>query len=174
MTDDQFIALVLELEGGFVDDPADRGGATNFGITANTWGAYRQLGRQATRAEVAAITRDQAGAFYRGLMAASIFHGVTHDSLRYQLIDFEINSGGARACRWLQRAVGTPTTDGASLDERTRHLLQQTSGRLVTNALLAARLEMYYAIVAKDASQAKFLNGWVARARRFGLFTPVT
>ena len=34
--------LILKWEGGFVNDPADAGGATNKGITLNTFKAYRK------------------------------------------------------------------------------------------------------------------------------------
>ena len=55
MTDDAILEGVLVREGGFADHPADRGGATRYGITAATLGSWRKLGRQATREEVRAL-----------------------------------------------------------------------------------------------------------------------
>src|SRR3990172_7566648 len=51
MTTDAMISWVIEREGGakFTDDPADRGGATKFGITAATLGRAR---RQPSPADV--------------------------------------------------------------------------------------------------------------------------
>ena len=51
MTDDEIIARVLRFEGGFVNNPLDRGGPTNLGITASELGRIRGLGRTATVAE---------------------------------------------------------------------------------------------------------------------------
>jgi len=34
---ERFLPKLIELEGGFVNDAADRGGATNMGITLSTW-----------------------------------------------------------------------------------------------------------------------------------------
>ena len=34
---DKLLPFILKWEGAFVDDPADKGGATNKGVTLNTW-----------------------------------------------------------------------------------------------------------------------------------------
>ena len=166
MTDADFVSLVIDEEGGFTDRPADNGGATNFGITAAAWGRYRGFNRPATRQEVQAITRAQATAFYQGYLVGSPFRTVAYEPLRAALNDFAIHSGSARAARWLQRALGVPVNDGI-LDERTSRALALTSGRVVLNALTAARLRMFFDIVAEDATQAAFLTGWCRRALRF-------
>ena len=42
---DKLIPFILKWEGGFVNDPTDRGGATNKGVTIATYEAYcRQKG----------------------------------------------------------------------------------------------------------------------------------
>lgn len=43
MTDDELIDGILEREGGFTNDPDDRGDPTSFGINAAAWGSYRGL-----------------------------------------------------------------------------------------------------------------------------------
>lgn len=53
---------IIAREGGFVDNPADHGGATSYGITQaalSTW-----LGRPASVAEVRALDVDTAKAIY--------------------------------------------------------------------------------------------------------------
>ena len=35
-----FIPFILKIEGGFANDPIDRGGATNKGVTIATYEAY--------------------------------------------------------------------------------------------------------------------------------------
>jgi len=62
---DAILDRIIRREGGYVNHPADRGGATNFGITAQTLGNWRKLGRPATVAEVMALTETEARAIYR-------------------------------------------------------------------------------------------------------------
>jgi len=149
-----------------VNHPSDRGGPTNFGITAATWGVEQRLGRDATASEVKAITRDQALDYYkRRHIDQSPFRFVAFEPLRVQLIDFGINSGTARATRWLQRAIGVPTT--GDMDDVTRSALNAYPGRLVNNALVAARLKMVDDWTDGDQGQKVFEEGVESRALTF-------
>jgi len=56
------VADILRREGGFTDNPADRGGPTNFGITHKTLARYK--GRPVTKAEVKAMPMDLAVEIY--------------------------------------------------------------------------------------------------------------
>jgi lysozyme family protein len=170
MTPDDFINGLLVREGGFVDNPADRGGPTNFGITATSWGFYMKLGRPATAPEIQAITRDRAVEFYRWWLAQTPFAVIGHEGLRQQLIDFGIVSGNERAIRWLQRVLGVPVT--STLDARTRAALFPVPTHLVNDALVAARLYMDHMIVDADRSQTPFMEGWQNRALAFFLSRP--
>lgn len=170
MTTPELINGILEREGGYQDDPADAGngphGATNWGITAKSWGAYRQLGRVATRDEVKAITREQAVDFYRSqYVLTSPFRLVGYEPLQVQLIDFSVNSGTARATRWLQRVLDVPVT--SVLDDRTRLALTRDRGALVNRALVAARCSMISGSVREGSIAEKFEQGLIRRAVSF-------
>lgn len=87
-------------EGGYVNNPNDPGGETNWGISKR---AYPKL-------DIRALTRDQAKALYRrdfwdrvdgDRMIARGFGAVA-----FQAFDFAVNSGIETAVRYLQRAVG--------------------------------------------------------------------
>jgi lysozyme family protein len=95
------------------DHPADRGGATNFGITAATLGDWRGLGRPASRDEVKALTEREARAIYtQRYLKDTGFDQIRNAKLRDLLLDCAVHHGPARATKWLQEAVGT-TKDGA-------------------------------------------------------------
>jgi hypothetical protein len=81
MDDDKIIDIVLQFEGGFVNNSADHGGPTNFGITAATLGRARNLGRAATLDEVRLLGDDNAAA---ADIAAAVKQGGVDLSLQLQ------------------------------------------------------------------------------------------
>jgi len=108
MTTDTFgraLSLVLQHEGGYVDHPRDPGGATNRGITLETLSRWR--GRPVSKAEVKALSLEEAGAIYR----ANYWNVVKGDDLPagvdYAVFDFAVNSGPQRAAKHLQAIVET-------------------------------------------------------------------
>lgn len=145
MTEEEILEGILRREGGFRHVPGDRGGATNFGITQETLGKWRKLGRPATPEEVAALPREDAEAIYYAQYLAP-FAAVPNTNLKVQLIDFGVNSSVERATRYLQRVLGIPATGELGLN--TLSVLKAASGQMVGNrpaldlvndALVAAR-----------------------------------
>jgi lysozyme family protein len=61
---DTCLQFVLQEEGGYVDDPRDPGGATNFGITQYTYDKWRTKKGLPVRS-VALITQDEVAAIYK-------------------------------------------------------------------------------------------------------------
>lgn len=90
---------VLRYEGGYVDHPDDPGGETNYGITVRTARAYGYNGpmREIPMATVREIYR-------HGYWEAARCNEIP-DRLRLLHFDSAVNSGPARAARWLQAAL---------------------------------------------------------------------
>ena len=164
---------VLRAEGGYVNDPADKGGETNFGITiavarANGYkGAMRDMPEAVARAIYTAryITEpkfDQVLAIHAGIGA--------------ELIDTGVNMGPHRAAEFLQRWLNGFNDTGA------RYPALFVDGRLGTQSLgaLAAFLKWrgqdgatvllralnglqaarYLEITEANKTQRRFLFGW--------------
>lgn len=89
-------------EGGYVNDPKDPGGETNWGISKRS---YPHL-------NIRALTRDDARAIYRRDFWDRIHAERLPFSVAFQLCDFAVNSGIETAVRYLQRALGV-ADDGA-------------------------------------------------------------
>jgi lysozyme family protein len=112
MTSPNFPAVMAEIfkhEGGYVDHPADPGGATNMGITFATLKSWR--GQPITKADVKALTKAEAEAIYR----AKYWNPTKCDDLPAGIdlimMDGSVNSGIGRGPKWVQSALGV-TADG--------------------------------------------------------------
>lgn len=167
MTETDILDGLIEREGGYVDDPNDRGGTTHWGVTAQTLGEWRHLGRSASRAEVQALTETEARTIYRaryieqpGFTWAAIPYG----PLQAQVIDDGVLSGTYTATRTLQQALGV-TVDGV-LGPQTRAALRAADLPAVHRAYLRARVRRLLDIVVADPTQAEYIRGWVDRAIR--------
>jgi len=101
----QSLALVLKSEGGFVNNPRDPGGMTNFGVTKVTYD--RWTNSDATEEQMRALTPADVEPLYREWY----WDGVRGDDLPagvdYCVFDFAVNSGIGTAIRMLQDASGT-------------------------------------------------------------------
>src|SRR5712672_1934263 len=107
--DRTILESVLGTEGGFVNDPLDPGGPTNFGVTAATLGDYRHLGRPATADEVQALTRDEALTILgQRYIEAPGFEDIGWIKLRHLVVDMWINHGPRKATLLIQKALKLP------------------------------------------------------------------
>ena len=104
------IGPLLDREGGYTNNPADRGGETNFGITAATARAHGYTGK------MAAMTRAQAVTIYREIYwTRPGFDQVANLSVRVaaELFDTGVNMGPQVAVRFLQRALNAMNRKGS-------------------------------------------------------------
>ena len=111
MADTRFelcLAHVLRHEGGYVDHPADPGGATNMGITLKTLARWRQVSPwwDLPKAEVKALSHGEASRIYRALYWNACRAGDLPSGLDLAVFDYAVNSGPDRAIRTLQAALG--------------------------------------------------------------------
>lgn len=155
--------VVLGHEGDVVNDPDDRGGLTNAGVTTKTYNAYRRRLQLPLR-PVTDIEPHEVEAIY---------HEYWHDAhcdrlpngLDLVVFDMAINSGPSVAIKTLQKILGVdvdgifgPQTNAAIREE----ILIGGLAELIEQ-YIAARADFYHALVAKDRAQKKFIGGWIAR-----------
>lgn len=106
---DQLIDALLEREGGYVNNPADKGGPTNFGITEAVARAQGYAGAMQS------LPREEAAEIYARLYwLRPRFDEVAKRSERVaaELFDTGVNMGPAVAVTFLQRALTALNRNG--------------------------------------------------------------
>ncbi len=163
---EQILNDILRREGGYVNHPADRGGPTNFGITAQTLGNWRQLGRLASAAEVRAMTEMEARAIYRQqYITGPGFETITDAALLHLLVDAGVHSGPKRAVQWLQAALGV-TADGV-IGPKTQAAIAKADQGALYGKVLGQRLRHLGRLITNDPKQSAFAAGWMNRMAEF-------
>lgn len=150
---DDCLAFVLEREGGFSDDPVDRGGATNFGVTQRAYDRYRER-HSLPRRSVRLIEQPEV----RGVYTEDYWTPVHADALPAPLdlimFDSAVNHGVGGATRLLQRVLGVKV-DGAFGPVTLRAAINYLPDKVANQ-----RRTFYREIIANDPSQKRFENGW--------------
>ena len=107
---DAALKATLRYEGGKVDDPRDPGGRTAYGVTQNTYNAWRTK-HGLSQKDVFQIADSEVAAIYRQEYWDKIRGDDLPDGLDMAVFDFAVNSGVSRASKYLQSLVGV-TQDG--------------------------------------------------------------
>ena len=150
---------VIQREGGaaVTNDPTDRGGRTQYGISEKSHPDAWADGR---------VTEEEARAIYeKKYVIHPGFDKVQDDRLRAHIVDFGVNSGYQVAISKLQAILGV-VVDGI-LGTKTLEALALRQPREINNRLVMARMLMICRIVQKVPSQLKFLTGWCDRTLSF-------
>lgn len=99
------LKAVIAHEGGYVSDPHDPGGETNWGVTKRVYDDYRR-GRGEVIRSVRNICGEEVVAIYRLQYWNAIRGDDLPNGLDYAMFDYAVNSGPAKAAKDLQRVLG--------------------------------------------------------------------
>ena len=158
---------ILRREGfKLTDDPADRGGATKFGITQRSWDDYvAKDPAHAPVRSVEALNEEMARAFYATEYVAPL-SWIKSKELLSLMVDSAIQHGIRRAICWLQTAAGT-SVDGAPGPKTIDAIGDEYRQNYLYAEVLRRRIMFYARIVSNELSQARFLKGWMSRVCEF-------
>ena len=169
-------------EGGYVNDPDDPGGATNFGVTIHT---MRRLGLDLdhdgiiTPADVRRLTRDQAvGIFLEHYYKRPLIAELP-EPLQATVFDMYVNAGG-NAVKILQRLLvemgHSVSVDGALGPQNIQAVRRayRASPDYFVDAYGIARRNYYFRLADRRVASRKYARtragskgGWIKRAEEF-------
>lgn len=155
--------FVLGNEGGFTDHPADRGGATNWGITISEYARYK--GKEVSTQDVKNMTKEEAKEiYYLGYWKPLSLDQVIHHRLAVLLFDQGVNRGISAAAKDIQKIVGV-VADG-KVGPKTIEAINKAGEITACFSLIKASQLAYAGIVLKNQTQLVFLKGWLNRTHR--------
>ena len=153
---EQAIRQIGLSEGGYVNDPKDPGGETNYGITARTYAAWNsQTGRpQRPVRDLTKIEADE-------IVGTQYLDPIRFDDLPagidYLMADYAVNSGPSRAVRDMQALVGV-AQDGIN-GLQTLAAIRAADQVTLVNAYCDRRLKFLRGL----KTWARFGKGWTSR-----------
>jgi lysozyme family protein len=155
ITFDEIIELTLEHEGGYVHDPKDLGGETNFGIAKRFY----------PDVDIKNLTKEGAKDIYRKDYWDKNKVDDLPDNLKHIFFDMCVNQGRGTAVKILQRACNAKGADLAidgGFGPGTKGAVETYKPSV--ERVRCYRLKHYYDLVNKKPEQERFLFGWYRRA----------
>jgi lysozyme family protein len=151
------VERLLADEGGLVDDTADRGGETKYGISQ----------REYPQVDIGGLTRAAAAAIYYRDWWQRYGYGTLPEVIGGKLLNLAVNLGPGVAARCLQRALracGRDVAEDGVLGASTRQAVAVVEGTSLLAALRSEAAGYYRELAAAHGAQERFLSGWLRRA----------
>lgn len=168
---ERIINAIIDVEGGYVNDPNDSGGETNFGITVQVARANGYTG------DMRDMPREVAFDIY----AAKYWDAVRADELvelseivADEVVDTAVNMGAGRAIKFLQRALNVLNTQGKLYPDLTvdgaigpatinalRGYLSTRNELVLSRALNCLQGAFYIELAERREKDERFVYGWL-------------
>ena len=144
------VLLLFKDEGGYVNDPDDKGGETKFGISKRSY----------PNENIAQLTSERARAIYKKDFWDKARCEELPEQIRYIHFDTAVNCGVKTAIKLLQRAGGV--SDDGLFGQQTL----TASSNVTIKRYSEERVLYYNEIIKQNPRLEKFRKGWLARVER--------
>lgn len=164
------IAAVLNVEGGYVNDPKDPGGETNHGITKAVARDHGYTG------DMKALTKSMAeDIYYQDYIVKPGFTKMVEiqPAVAHKLVDAGVNTGTVRPSRWFQQSLNDLSRNGVdypqiSVDGKVGSAtisayqsLEQKRGKIKACELTIKMLDGYQSTYYTSLNMPTFTVGWI-------------
>ena len=173
------INMVLVHEGGYVNDPDDRGGETYRGIAKAShpnWAGWALLERHKPLSYNQVVKGDDEldnlvlEVYHKDYYTPMKLDSVTDLMISAHLMCQGVNSGSKAAVKLLQKSINIVyganlVVDGVIGKKTLKYANDASKLNELRSAFVKEREAFYRAIVKGNPSQKKFLNGWLNRVK---------
>ena len=150
---EDIIEITLHHEGGYVNDPNDLGGETNFGIAKRFY----------PDVDIKNLTKDEASDIYRRDYWDKNKVDEMPEQLKHIYFDMCVNQGRGRAVKILQRAANAKGA-GLKVDGGMGPKTLAAMKGVELDRVRAYRVKYYADLVTRKPDLEKFHFGWFRRA----------
>jgi len=168
---DAAMDVLYQHEGGYSDDPSDHGGATKFGISLRFMKliGYDTSGDgHINKFDVRILSKRQATEIYRERFWEYYnLDQINDEGVAIRAMSFFVNMRGRTAAKIIQRALiacDCVIKDDGVIGAKSITAINSTPPSSLIPAIRSEAAGVYRRIAARDASQLRFLRGWLKRA----------
>ena len=156
---DYAVDLVLKHEGGYVFDPKDPGGETNFGISKRAF----------PNENIKALTKERArDIYYQKFWLPNSLDKLTDPEIAAAALDTVVNHGkGGMLIQQAAQNIGIPLSVDGKVGPDTVQSLNTVVPKLYLNALYEVRADYYESLARKNPDLQKFVPGWMKRISKW-------
>lgn len=169
----QAIPIILQHEGGFANDPNDKGGTTNWGISlryAKTLGFLLDIDGDGDvdGEDIRRLPKEKAVELYKkNWWDAFGYAWLSNQFVAAKVFDMAVNMGPGAAHALVQKACnacGAKLIVDGNLGPISRGVMNSMKPSKLITAIQSQQVAFYEAIVRRDPSQARFRRTWLLRA----------
>ena len=154
----QAVEVVLEHEGGYVNDPDDPGGETKYGISSR---AYPNV-------SIANLSIDDAKQiYYEDYWKPQNYDKIVDLDIATKVFDLAVNMGPSQANSLLQKALhaaGERVQIDGIIGPQTIGATDKANNDMLIGALRAEAANYYRNLIKENKKLEKFIDGWLNRA----------
>lgn len=160
---------LVQLEGGYVNHPADKGGPTKYGVILSVWKAHghdKDRDGDIDAEDIKLLEKEDAY-----FIAKSVFWDyfnadlIQNQAVANIIVDWGYNSGRRTAAKQVQRLL--QIEDDGVVGRQTLWAINACDQEAFFKKLKVARRLFYDNIVARRPDQVVFYKGWINRINSF-------
>lgn len=169
---DRAFAYLMQNEGGYSNNPLDKGGPTNFGITQASLTRFNEKHNEGLPDRVEDLTLGQAKVIYELVWWEPGFESIYDERIAIKIFDHHVNmddgEGSSRAVKLAQQALNQAPQHGEPPLEVDGILGPKTIGELNETSTPWFMLEYKRQLMFfyRSLNQPHFIKGWAARTLR--------